>query len=241
MFGPSAAGVYAAAVGLADRLGIIIDSIATASLPTFMRLGKDRERLSSIISQVLSPAVAASLAGAIMALMGSTAAMVVIFGPDYSAGGPLLAIALFGLPILCVSSILFEGLIAVGQVEAASRITLRGQLVGVLCMPIFALVFGISGFPVARLSGNITAAATFLSTSASALPGLRRSARVSSMFASAAWALPVPIILWAEDFGPWATVAFSGGCYLLWVSRYFGIARLREYLKGDQLSGLNPD
>jgi len=218
LFGAAMAGYYAAAVSLADRLGAVIDSVTTAALPTLMRLGGNASRVTDVLARILHPLLGALLAGCIMATMGATAAVTVVFGAQYAPGGPALAIALFLLPVSAVNALVFEGFVAIRRVDFVAGTILRGQLVTGALLPLLVLSLGLPGAPLAKLIGQLFVALARVGASRVAFEGLWGPRYLRPLFWRTLGAVPVPIILWLGDFRPLVAVAVSGGWFLCWVA-----------------------
>lgn len=217
LLGTRMAGIYAASTSLADRLGGIVDSAITAALPSMMRLRGNAERIREILAKILYPLLSATMAGGIMAMMGTTAAVTVVFGAEYAPGGPALAVALFSLPLFALNGMLSEGFIALRRVELITSTAQRGQLVTAVLLPLLTFTLGLPGAPLAKLCGSATAAAQRVWASRVAFTGLWDRHPLRSLAAACLWALPMPIILWFGDFRPPVTVAIAGGGFLCWI------------------------
>lgn len=218
LFSSEMAGFYSAAVSLADRLAAVIDSVTTAALPTLMRLGGNASRVTDVLARILHPLLGALLAGCIMASLGTTAAVTVVFGAEYAPGGPALAVALFLLPITAVNALVFEGFVAIRRVDFVAGTIMRGQLVTGVLLPFFLMLFGIVGGPLAKVVGGLAVVASRIEASRTAFVGLWGPRYLRPLLRRTLWALPVPVILWLGDFRPITTVAVSGGLFLCWVA-----------------------
>lgn len=218
LFGYEMTGIYAAATQLADRLGSVIDNVTTAALPTLMRLKGDGSRIANVLSRILHPLLAALLAGAIMAMMGTTAAVTVVFGAKFAPGGAALAVALFTLPIAAVNALLSEGFIAYRRVPFVTATAQRGQLVIATLLPFLPMLFGLPGAPLAKLMGNLVIFAARVRASVTAFPGLWDRTHTQKLVQTTLWALAMPLILWAGHFRPIVAVLVSGGGFLCWAA-----------------------
>lgn len=236
MFGDAMAGYYAAAVSLADRLGAVIDSVTTAALPTLMRLGGNASRVTDVLARVLHPLLGALLAGCILAMMGATAAVTVVFGAQYAPGGPALAVALFLLPVSAVNALVFEGFVAIRRVDFVAGTILRGQLITGALLPLLLMAIGLPGAPLAKLIGALCVALARASESRKAFVGLWGRRYLRPLFWRTLWAVPMPIILWAGDFTPRATVAISGGWFLCWVAATAHSSGVLQLLRPTRLA-----
>lgn len=234
-FGDQTAGIYAAAVSLADRLAAIVDSICTATLPTLMRIGDDAERVTAMIGRILHPMLGALLAGTIMATLGSTAAVTVVFGREYAPGGVALAVALYTLPLIAINSLVYEGYIAMRRVPFAVSTSLKGQWVAAFLMPVLPRVLGLAGIPAAKLIGLLTVVAVRHESNRQLFTGLWSPLTIRTLVRRCLWAVPVPVILALGDFRPVATVAIAGGGFLVWLAataRSSGVLQLLRDRRG---------
>ncbi len=243
LFGTGMAGIYAAATSLADRLYSVIDSVSTAALPSLMRLGGSPARITDMITKILHPMLGAVLTGAIMAMMGATDAVTVVFGAAYAPGGPALAVALFFLPIIAINNFMFEGFVALRRVDFATSTILVGQVVTAVLMPLLAMILGLPGIPLAKLLGGLSVWAARVSASRDSLVGLWGRQHLVSLARRCAWGLPMPAILWLGNFSPLTAVAISGGAYLVWLAvtaHSSGVLQLLRPSAGEQKLGVVP-
>lgn len=236
MFGSAMAGFYAAAVSLADRLAAVIDSVTTAALPTLMRLGGDARRVTDVLSRILHPMLGALLVGCIMASMGTTAAVTVVFGQAYAPGGPALAVALFLLPLGAVNALVFEGFVALRRVDFVAGTILRGQILTGVLLPIGLMVFGLPGAPMAKLLGALSVALARVSAGREYFVGLWGRRYLRPLLRRTLWALPMPVILWLGDFRPTVAVAVSGGGFLCWLAATAHSSGVLQLLRPTRLA-----
>lgn len=234
LFGMEMAGFYSAAVSLADRLGAVIDSVTTAALPTLMRLGGNASRVTDVLARILHPLLGALLAGAIMASMGATAAVTVVFGAKFAPGGPSLAVALFLLPVSAVNALVFEGFVAIRRVEFVAKTIMRGQLISGALLPFGLMIFGLPGAPLAKLIGGLAVAVARIEASRTAFVGLWGPKFIRPLLRRTLWALPVPVILWVGHFPPMVAVGVSGGLFLCWVAATAHSSGVLRLLRPDK-------
>ncbi|MES2304409.1 MAG: oligosaccharide flippase family protein [Gemmatimonadota bacterium] len=218
LFGDRMVGYYSAAMSLADRLSAVIDSVTTAALPTLMRLGGDAKRITSVLARIMYPLLGALLAGAVMASTGTTAAVSVVFGAEYAAGGPALAVGLFILPMNAMNALIFEGFVALRRVDFVAGTILRGQIVNGVLLLILVPSIGIIGGPVAKLLSGMTIALSRVEASRKAFPGLWSRVYLGPLSRRTLWALPVPFLVLFGHFRPLVTVLVAGGAFLVWVA-----------------------
>lgn len=218
MFGEAMAGVYAAAMSLSDRLVTVVDSVTTATLPTLMRFRGDAARITDTMTRILHPLLGVITAGTIMALCGATEAVTVVFGADYAAGGPALAVALLALPLLAINAIYFEGFVAIRRVGYATGTTLRGQFTTAAVLPFLLMGLGLVGAPLARLIGAAVVTLSRLRECRAHFGGVWNRGHTRQLFQRSAWALPVPMLLLLGDLSPLLTVLLAGGGFLIWLA-----------------------
>lgn len=218
LLGEAMAGIYAAAMSLSDRLSTVIDNVTTATLPTLMRYRGNAERITSMVARILHPLLGVIMAGTIMALLGTTEAVTVVFGAEYAPGGPALAVALLSLPLMAVNAILFEGFVALRQVEYVTGTILRGQIVTGVLLPVLTVAFGIVGGPLARLIGGITVTLARVRESRRVFGGVWHPTHVRHLIRRTLWATPVPLVLWLGNFSPLVTVVVAGGGFVIWLA-----------------------
>lgn len=225
LFGQSAAGIFAAATSLADRLGILIDSVASAVLPTLTRLGAQRERLQVVLAEVMYPLLALLTAGSLAAMAGSTAAVTVIFGAAYASGGPVLAASLFFLPFNSMNVLLAEGFLAMRDDSFVVRTGVHSQVASVILIPVCAYAFGMVGARIGRI-GVATSVVSRFRKSRRILPGLWSREHLRRFAMAVATSLPIPIVLLVHQFPPIPTVLIAGFGFLGWAlltARAWGI------------------
>ncbi len=194
MFGQSMAGAYAAATGLADRLAILIDSVASAVLPTLTRLRTESKRLQEVLAEMMYPLLAILSGGALIGMASSTAIVTVIFGEKFAAGGPALAVGLAFLPIFALDTLLAEGFLAIRRDHFVVRTGVRGQFATLLLIPALPWVFGMIGARLARIGTSASVISRFLA-SREAFPGLWDRVRYRRLFVSVLSVLPIVAIL----------------------------------------------
>lgn len=217
LFGDKIAGIFAASISLADRLSAVIDSVTTAALPTLMRLRGDARQISEVLARIMHPLLTALMVGSIMAMMGTTAAVTVVFGAAYAPGGIALAIALLSLPVNAVNAMLSEGFIAYRRIEFVAATAQRGQLVTAAAMAILPWLLGVAGAPLARLLGALTVNLVSVRASLEPFALLWERRRMRQLLRAVLWAAPMPVLLWLGDFRPLTTVLVSGGGFLGWL------------------------
>lgn len=217
LFGERIAGIFAASMSLAERLVAVIDSVTTAALPTLMRLRGDAARIGEVVARIMHPLVTALLVGSVMAMMGTTAAVTVIFGDAYEPGGIALAVALFALPVNAVNAMLNEGFIAFRRIEFVAATAQRGQMVTAAMMAVLPWLVGIAGAPLARLLGALVVNVITVRASLGPFAVVWERQRLRQLLRALLWAAPMPLLLWLGDFGPVVTVLVSGGGFLCWL------------------------
>jgi|CXWL01.1.fsa_nt_gi O-antigen/teichoic acid export membrane protein len=217
LFGEKIAGIFAASMTLAERLGAVIDSVTTAALPTLMRLRGDAARIGEVVARIMHPLLTALLVGSIMAMMGSTAAVTVVFGQAYEPGGIALAVALFALPVNAVNAMLSEGFIAFRRHEFVAATAQRGQMVTAAMMAVLPWALGVAGAPLARLLGALVVNVISVRASLGPFAVVWEPQRLRQLLRAVLWAAPMPFLLWLGDFGPVVTVLVSGGGFLCWL------------------------
>lgn len=218
LFGERIAGVFAASISLADRLGAVIDSVTTAALPTLMRLRGDADRIGEMVARIMHPLLSALLVGSIMAMMGTTAAVTVVFGAAYASGGIALAVALFALPVNAVNALLNEGFIAARRVEFVAATAQRGQMVTGAMMAVLPWLLGVAGAPLARLIGALAVNVINVRASLEPFAVIWERRRVRHLLRSVLWAAPMPLLLWVGDFSPPVTVLVAGTGFVCWLA-----------------------
>lgn len=228
LFGEKIAGIFAASISLADRLSAVIDNVTTAALPTLMRLRGDAARIGEMLARIMHPLLTALLVGSIMAMMGTTAAVTVVFGSAYAPGGVALAVALFALPVNAVNAMLNEGFIAYRRVEFVAATAQRGQMVTAAMMALLPWLLGVAGAPLARLMGSLTVNVINVRASLGPFAILWERHRLRQLLRAALWAAPMPLLLWLGDFRPVVTVLVSGGGFLCWLA---ATARANNWLR----------
>jgi O-antigen/teichoic acid export membrane protein len=217
LFGERVAGIFAASMSLADRLGAVIDNVTTAALPTLMRLRGDADRIGVVVTRIMFPLLTALLVGSIMAMMGTTAAVTVVFGAAYAPGGVALAVALFALPVNAVNAMLNEGFIAYRRLDFVVATARRGQMVTAAMMAVLPWQLGVVGAPLARLSGALLVNVVTIRASIGPFAVIWERERLRQLLRAVFWAAPVPLLLWLGDFSPLVTVLVSGGGFLCWL------------------------
>lgn len=231
LFGEGMAGIYAAAISLADRTAGVIDSVTTATLPTLMRFRGDAQKIAATIGRIMHPLLSVVMAGTIMAVIGATSAVTVVFGAEYAQGGPVLAVALVSLPLMVINTLLFEGFVAMRRVEFITGTVLRGQLVNGVLLPLVPLLFGLPGVPLAKLAGGLYMALARARASRDLFPELWSPRLLRSLLRRSVWALPIPVVLLLTDLEPLPEVVVAGGGFLVWVAGMAysgGLLRLRR-------------
>lgn len=218
LFGEKIAGIFAASISLADRLGAVIDNVTTAALPTLMRLRGDAGRIADMVARIMYPLLTALLVGCVMAMMGTTAAVTVVFGEAYAPGGIALAVALFSLPVNAVNAMLNEGFLALRRLEFVAATTQRGQGVTVAVMLSLPWLIGVAGAPLARLMGALTVNFILVRASQGPFAIVWQQHRLRQLWRATIWAAPMPLLLWFGDFQPLTTVLVSGVGFLGWLA-----------------------
>ncbi len=235
LFGQAMAGIYAAATSLADRLYVVVDSVASAILPTLVRLRHEPERVEEMLGRILYPLLAILTAGMVVAIAGSTAAVELVFGPEYAAGGPVLAAGLLMLPFLAVDMMLAEGFLALRKDRVVTTSGVGGQVLAILLLPLFPLVTGMSGARLARVAGISGSMLYRVAASRKVFPGLWRADKLWRFVLRVLCVLPVAAILLTTHFHPAIEVAIAAVGYLLWagISAKIsgGMPLLREFLQ----------
>ncbi|MEO5798098.1 MAG: oligosaccharide flippase family protein [Gemmatimonadales bacterium] len=240
-FGDQMAGFYSAATSLADRLSAVIDSVTTAALPTLMRLGGNARRVTDVLGRILHPLLGALLAGCIMAAVGATAAVTVVFGAKFAPGGPALAVALFLLPVSAVNALVFEGFVAIKRVEFVAGTIMRGQIISGVLLPFGLMLFGLPGAPLAKLIAGLSVVFARIEASRTAFDGLWGPKYLRPLVRRTLWALPVPIILWLGNFRPLVAVGVSGGLFLCWVAATAHSSGVLQLLRPSQINTATGD
>jgi O-antigen/teichoic acid export membrane protein len=234
LFGEAMAGIYAAAMSLSDRLAMVVDNVATATLPALMRFRGNAPRIADTVTRVLYPLLGVILAGTIMAVFGTTAAVTVVFGADYAPGGPALAVALMGLPLVALNAVFFEGFVAMRRVDYAVSTTLRGQMVTGGLLPVLLMALGPVGGPAARLGGAAVVALTRIRESRASFIGVWDSQHVGRLIRRSLWAVPIPILLWIGQFSPLVTVLVAGGGFLVWFAATANSSGILQILRAGK-------
>jgi len=216
LFGHATAGVYAAATSLADRLYILVDSVASAILPALSRLRAEPKRVEEMLGRVMYPLLTILTAGTIMSMAASTAVVTVIFGPAYASGGPVLAIGLLLLPVLAVDSMLAEGFLALRRDTFVAVTGVRGQVLNLLLMPVLPLLLGIPGARLSRVIGFSVSAIPRFRSSRVLFDGLWNRTQVRRFLISVLCATPVPCVLLLAHFDAPVAMAVAVSSFLVW-------------------------
>lgn len=218
MFGDSGAGIYSAAMSLADRLSAIVDSVTTAALPTMMRMRGETERITHVLAQVMHPLINALLVGALMAAWGTSAAVTVVFGAEYAPGGLALAVGLAILPTQALHQLLGEAFIAMRRVQWVTNNGVVGQLVTLVLLAPCAWLLGMPGASLARLIGHMATALPRILEARKTFVGLWGGSYPKRLALDLLWAVPVLLVLMFVTMPALLVVAFSGGAFLLWAA-----------------------
>jgi glycosyltransferase involved in cell wall biosynthesis len=241
LFGQAMAGVYAAATSLADRLYVLVDSVASAILPTLVRLRHEPRRVEEMLGRIMYPMMAILTAGTIVAMAGATPAVVLVFGPDYAEGGPVLAAGLLLLPIIAVDTMLAEGFLALRKERVVTSSGVRGQVFTLLLLPLLPLIMGMPGARYARVAGIGSSMLARIVASREVFPGLWNWPKLNQFFWRVTTVVPVALILLFTKFHPALEVLIAAAGYLVWaavVARLSGgIPILEEFLRSGVRRG----
>jgi O-antigen/teichoic acid export membrane protein/glycosyltransferase involved in cell wall biosynthesis len=235
LFGQAMAGVYAAATSLADRLYVVVDSVASAILPTLVRLRDEPKRVEEMLGRILYPLLAILTAGTLVAIAGSTAAVVMVFGPDYAAGGPVLSAGLLLLPILAIDTMLAEGFLALRKDRVVTDSGVGGQVLTILLLPLLPMVTGMSGARLARVVGMGGSMVYRVVASRKAFRGLWRSEKLMQFLRRVVGVAPAVAVVMVTHYHPVIEVFIAAAGYALWaaiVTRLNGgLPMIREFLQ----------
>lgn len=208
--GEAGLGGYAAAGQLASRASVVVEGASSALLPSLARIrASDPAQADQLLRTTLRGLMALLLPMAVCVGISAPQVMHIVFGPGYSDGAIVLALAMLTMPLTAVAMALGHSLFVIHR----NRLVIQSSVVSTgttsaLVVP-GALFLGILGAPIARVIGRILLIAQRLPESLANYPQLWKSSDTLRI-AAVTLVTAVPfLVLRLGDFG---TVGFFVTC-----------------------------
>lgn len=148
-------GGYTAATSLLGRAAIVVDGSATALLPSLARLrARNPEQATPLMRTMLLWLLAISLPLAVGVAIAAPEIMDLIYGSKYLDGAPVLAIAIFVLPLTAGAVVLGHGLFVTHRNRLVVTTSMASTLATTAMLIPATLGLGLIGAPIARLVGR---------------------------------------------------------------------------------------
>jgi len=150
LLGEATLGCYTTAMSLVDRALYLADGAGTALLPAVSHLcAQSPANAVPLLRKSILWLMLLSLPIAIMTGVFSHLVVGVIFGPQFAAAAPILAMAIWRLPALCLSLLEARALFAVGREDLVLRTEATAMVLTIAVMFPLIHLFGPLGGAIA--------------------------------------------------------------------------------------------
>jgi O-antigen/teichoic acid export membrane protein len=217
LVGEASLGCYTAAIGLVERVRILSDGTACALMPAIAHLTAQNPLTAvPLLRKSALWLLAVSLPMAIVATALSPLAVSVIFGAQYAAAAPVLALGMWRVPLWCLMMLVMHGLYAVHRQDLALKSCIVMTVFHLSILLPLVHVFGMAGAPIAILLKSLAMFLWRLPVMMRYFPGMWPWKQLAQIgIASALMAIPLALV----PFVPMGVetvvlVALSCGIYL---------------------------